>query len=64
MFIGDARRKLFVDEPNEWNGLVRDISAALEDDQEQVDMDDVCDVIRRVYRNRASQALLFTRRGH
>jgi uncharacterized protein YeaO (DUF488 family) len=57
MFIGNARRKLFVDEPNEWNEFVREISAALEDDQEQVDIDDVCDVLMRIYRRRASQAL-------
>jgi hypothetical protein len=57
MYIGTARRTLFVDEPNEWNGFVREITATFEDGNEQVDMDDVCDIIMRIYRMRASLAL-------
>ena len=36
MKIGDLRRSLFMDYDCKWNGLVRDVTAALENPEEEV----------------------------
>lgn len=56
-FIGDVRRRLFVDHEDEWNGVVREITASLEFRGEQVDASRVCAEIAKFYRSRAHRLL-------
>ena len=58
MYIGELRRKLFIDVDHEWNGVVRDMTAKYETSNEQVDSDLVCHAIQRFYQDRASLEFL------
>lgn len=55
-FIGDVRRRLFVDVDCEWNGDVRDITAKLEQPGMLVDSELVIRTLSRLYRNKARLA--------
>jgi hypothetical protein len=55
-FIGTVRRRLFIDEPHEWNGVVRDVTAKMECPGKLVDAEQVCKFIVRFYRERAHWA--------
>jgi hypothetical protein len=57
-FIGDVRRRLFIEEPHEWNGIVRDITARCETGEMRVDPDLVATKLNEFYRGRASLALM------
>ena len=58
MYIGELRRKLFIEVDHEWNGVVRDITAKYETTGEMVDPEVVCLALQRFYKNRASLAML------
>jgi hypothetical protein len=51
--IGIVRRGLFISEPHEWNGIVRDITAQLERPGELVDAEKVCIFLADHYRQKA-----------
>ena len=51
-FIGMVRYRLFIDEPHEWNGVVRDITAQLEH-EETVNTEMVIIQLAEFYRARA-----------
>jgi hypothetical protein len=57
MFIGDARRKLFISGTHEWNGVVRDITASVETEGEQVNMEEVEEKIKDFYIAKAHWAI-------
>jgi len=52
-FIGDVRRRLFVAEPHEWNGVVRDITAQMERPGMLVDAEKVSIFMADHYRQKA-----------
>lgn len=55
-FIGDVRRRLFVDHDCEWNGIVREITAQFERPGELVSSDLVCVHLAEHYRMKAHWA--------
>jgi hypothetical protein len=57
MFIGDLRRRLFLDVDHEWNGVVRDITAQCETEGMEVNPEIVNMELADFYRKRASLAL-------
>jgi len=57
MFIGDLRRRLFLDVDHEWNGVVRDITAQCETKEMEVDPEIVNIELADFYRKRATLAL-------
>ena len=56
MFIGDLRRRLFLDVDHEWNGVVRDITTQCETEGMEVDPEIVNMELADFYRKRAALA--------
>ena len=60
MYIGDLRRRLFIDVDHEWNGVVREMTAKYEKSggEGEVNEEPVFKAVAEFYRNRATLAML------